>query len=358
MLILLATYNGARYLPELLASIAGQTAGHWQLLIRDDGSTDATRDILAEAVRRDRRLMVLNDRQGRQGPSQNFGLLMQKAYELGARYVMLADQDDVWLPNKLEHSLRRMQQAEQASGPETPLLVHADLSVVDERLQMIHPSMTAYAGICRNPRDPLRTLLVYNFVTGCTALLNRPLLEAALPIPTAAVMHDWWLALCAAAVGRIGYLPEPVALYRQHADNTVGVHRFWDMVRPLSPYWQLRWKNAGAELTRSIRQAAALDRHLTSRAPHSAHQYQVVADYCHLFDRRRASLGRCVALWRLGIGPREVLRQLSLAARVFRLPPLAELELGLATEAKPTALAGSSTPRPHWNNLATRGERS
>ena len=66
MLILLATYNGARYLPELLASIASQTDGQWQLLIRDDGSTDATRDILANAARRDRRLMVLDDRQGRQ----------------------------------------------------------------------------------------------------------------------------------------------------------------------------------------------------------------------------------------------------------------------------------------------------
>jgi glycosyltransferase involved in cell wall biosynthesis len=356
MLILLATYNGARYLPQLLESIAAQTESRWRLVIRDDGSTDATRDILADAARRDRRLLLIEDALGRQGVSRNFSLLMRHALELGASYAMLADQDDIWLPHKLAHSWELMRQAEDAAPALAPLLVHADLSVVDERLSMIHPSMTAYAGMNRRPSDPLRTLLVYNFVTGCTVLLNRPLLEAALPVPAAAVMHDWWLALCAAATGQIHYLPQPVALYRQHDDNTVGVHGFWDIMRPLSPYWQRRWKDAGLELARSIQQARSLERHLAVVGRHSSSRRQLVGDYCRLFEDHLTAVGRCLAVRRLAIGPRETLRQLSLAARIFRLPPMAPIAGG-PPESAARVDAGGGPISPHRNaSVVRRGE--
>jgi GT2 family glycosyltransferase len=355
MLILLATYNGARYLPELLSSIARQSFGQWRLLVRDDGSTDATLAILAEAARRDRRVTLLEDNQGRQGASQNFALLLRRAQDLGASYITLADQDDVWLPHKLARSLELMQRAEGQAGSETPLLVHADLSVVDAGLNVIHPSMTAYARVQRAPHDPLRTLLVYNFVTGCTAMLNRPLLDAALPIPTKAVMHDWWLALCAAATGQIYYLSEPVALYRQHAGNTVGVHGYWEILNPLSPYWRRRWRNAGAELARSIEQAGDLHRHLAFQSGRSPLRCRLVEDFCSLFDQRTTTAARCLGVWRLGIGPRQMLRQASLAARISRLPQ--PNLVGSDGTAELTLNRGNLLAGPHCRSVAARGER-
>lgn len=73
----------------------------------------------------------------------------------------------------------------------------------------------------------LNRLLMQNVATGCTVMINRPLLELALPIPDAAIMHDWWLALVAAAFGKIGTVHEATVLYRQHGGNDTGARK-WD----------------------------------------------------------------------------------------------------------------------------------
>jgi hypothetical protein len=297
--VLLATYNGAAWLPALLESIQSQTLGDWELLARDDGSTDATAAILRSAAQTDRRITVVEDSAGRLGAKRNFEQLLLGAFSRGARYVALADQDDVWLPDKLRLQHAAMQAHESALGQRTPLLVHTDLRVVDERLRTIHPSHTVYERIARTcrPQQALRVALAHNFVTGCASLCNRALVELALPVPPEAVLHDWWLALCAAAAGRVVYRPEPTVLYRQHAQNSVGSTGIGRLAQ-LS-----RWRPARENLRRSAAQAQALARRLMERAcPESAEAAELANQYAALFDPARKTSRKIAAAWRLRAG--------------------------------------------------------
>jgi hypothetical protein len=112
------------------------------------------------------------------------------------------------------------------NGKKPPILVHLDLDVISEQLERIHPSFMGYQGLTHESRDPLRVLLTQNFVTGCATAINRPLLELATPLPVDVIMHDWWLALCAAACGRIEYLPHALFQYRQHDANQIEAEGF------------------------------------------------------------------------------------------------------------------------------------
>lgn len=223
--IVVATYNGAAHLRAQLDSLLAQTHSSWRALIRDDGSTDATLDVVREYVARfpDRFELVVDGRRAG-GAAANFGLLLERA---AAPYVMCCDQDDVWLPDKVERFVRAMRFHEGVFGEDTPLLVHSDLQVVGADLAVLHPSFWAYQHL--DPAWPERfgRALTQNVVTGCALMANRALLARALPVPPEAVMHDWWLALVASAFGRVVALPEATVLYRQHGRNDVGAKR-WD----------------------------------------------------------------------------------------------------------------------------------
>ncbi len=225
--ILLATYNGAAFLNQQLGSVENQTHRNWRLIVRDDGSTDTTPEIIeAFRARHPDKVVVLRDEDGNLGLVRNFSRLMEHA---SADYVAFCDQDDVWKPEKLELSLLKMREMEAEHGPERPLLVFTDLTVVDEDLQVVHPSFWRYQGVRPKRCNALIRLLLLNVVTGCTALMNRPLVEKSMPIPGGAVVHDWWVALVAAAFGAAGYIVQPTVLYRQHGKNILGardVHVF------------------------------------------------------------------------------------------------------------------------------------
>jgi glycosyltransferase involved in cell wall biosynthesis len=250
--IVLATYNGGRYLDEQIRSLQAQDVADWRLLVRDDGSTDDTPYRLRRFASEDSRISVLGtDR--RLGVVRNFGELLRQAHLDGAEYVFLCDQDDVWRPDKLRRSLSLMSRLEAEHGHGVPLLVHSDLEVVDLELRQVHPSFLEFQGIRHEERDPLQVLLAQNFVTGCASLLNRALLEFALPIPDACIMHDWWLAQCAAARGALGFLPEPTIRYRQHAANQIGAGGAWANLNVLNPRgrrlfaasWRVGFENVG-----------------------------------------------------------------------------------------------------------------
>ena len=119
----------------------------------------------------------------RLGAVASFSRVLQQALEAGADYVLLADQDDVWTASKIGMQLEVAQHLESESAWEQPVLVHSDLSVVAADLRIIHPSFVGYERLPHAPSNPLGTLLLQNYVTGCTILVNRPLLEIALPIP-------------------------------------------------------------------------------------------------------------------------------------------------------------------------------
>ncbi len=218
--IALATYNSERFLPEQLDSLFAQSVQNFVLLVADDGSSDGTMDIVADYANRfpERIRVVARDPQPL-GPLGNFARLIDAA---SADYLMFCDHDDVWLPDKIALSLARMAELENARGRATPLLVHSDLVVVDERLGTLSPSLFAYARIDPS-RNGVVSLLTRNVVTGCTVLANRALYQAARPVPAQATMHDHWLALVASSLGGITWLDEPTILYRQHGRNAIGV---------------------------------------------------------------------------------------------------------------------------------------
>lgn len=252
--VLLATYNGARFVAEQIDSILAQGHPHLRLLIRDDGSTDQTPAILAQYAARWPEKVAVLDGGGNLGPSGNFSALLQQAT---APYVMLSDQDNVWLPGRIDGLLARIERLEAELGPQRPILVHSDLTVTDEALRPLCPSFWSYQHLDPWRGSTLNRLLVQNVVTGCAVMLNRALAQKARPIPPEAVMHDWWLALVAAALGRLDCLPESGILFRQHGTNQIGAVR-WDLPHVLhkaATFWDRRLVTKGMQETQ--RQARA-----------------------------------------------------------------------------------------------------
>jgi glycosyltransferase involved in cell wall biosynthesis len=218
--IALATFQSQRYLRPLLHSLFNQSDQTFSVLVADDGSTDATLDILSEfSFAHPNRIRVLQFEERAGGPCQNFSRLLDAAQ---AKYLMFCDHDDVWLPNKIETSLKRMREVEAVFGNQTPILVHTDLSVVDHELRPLFSSFSRQEKLSAHISN-LRQLMVQNNVTGCTMLLNKALYEIARPIPHGAAMHDWWIALVAAAFGKVSFVENATVLYRQHERNSVGI---------------------------------------------------------------------------------------------------------------------------------------
>jgi glycosyltransferase involved in cell wall biosynthesis len=220
--VLLGTYNGARFLGPQIESILDQEDVSFRILVRDDGSADGTPAVIEHYRRMRPERIVRVGGSGHLGAVGNFAGLLREAT---APYAALSDQDDVWARHKLRTLLGVMRDLESRHGVGTPLMVHSDLTVVDETLRERHPSFWRYSGF--DPRGTnLPRLLIKNTVTGCASLVNRALLELALPVPQAALVHDYWLALVAGAAGHIGIVEEPLVAYRQHARNVIGARPY------------------------------------------------------------------------------------------------------------------------------------
>lgn len=218
--ILLATYNGEKFLAEQIDSILTQTLNDWRLLIRDDGSTDQTQKIISHYVKTyPDKIIPIIDTNKNLGVTRNFERLMEHST---APYIMFCDQDDIWFPNKIETSLRKLQTMEQQYGLDVPLLVYTDLAVCDEEGTLTAHSFWKYQG--GDPSLPLDYVkaLVQNNATGNTFIFNCTLCNCALPFSPDAVMHDWWVALIALYLGKIDYLTDQTIMYRQHSTNVSG----------------------------------------------------------------------------------------------------------------------------------------
>lgn len=260
--ILMPTWNGEKFLCEQVDSLLAQDYPDFLIVTRDDGSRDSSPAIIAEYASRFPQCFHVVPADGRNlGASGSFAFLMdyalreKVALRLTTAYLMLSDQDDVWHADKLAKSMQLLQDLE-AQRPGLPVLVHGDLQVVDEARRQIAPSFVRYQGL-EPRRNSFGRLLVSNTVTGCTALCNEALVRRALPIPVAAVMHDWWLALVAGAFGTLGFLDEPLLEYRQHGANTIGAKEYRRERRPASLLRRLRDPQHDDILTALSLQAAA-----------------------------------------------------------------------------------------------------
>ncbi len=216
--VLLATYNGEKYISQLLDSLLHQTYSDFNVLIHDDGSKDKTMDIISEYVNSHPQKFKCLDVPSTGGVINNFSLLLN---ECESDYIMFCDQDDVWREEKIEKTLSAMKKAEEEFGNSTPLLVHGDMYVTDDKLNVISHSFFDFQKLdLRKPT--FNHLLVQNCITGCSVMINKALKEKSGEIPSDCAMHDWWLGLVAVLFGEIIFIREPLLYYRQHGGNQVG----------------------------------------------------------------------------------------------------------------------------------------
>ena len=266
MAILMAVYNGERHIRQQLDSILDgirvfQVAFPKEtvrLFISDDGSEDATPEIVEEYAGRYPGILEVCSRSkesspkrnaskraaqgaGGRGPAANFFFLLREAGRRKDISVCLfADQDDVWLPEKPVRNYRRIREAESRFGEECPLLLHSDALITDSLLNPLPGTMHTRSRL--RVHKGLPSLLVENVVTGNTMACNGALLSLFVP-PQRAVMHDWWLALTAKVFGRLLYDSTPLVLYRQHGSNTLGAERGFLLWRYFSKKERQRIQN-------------------------------------------------------------------------------------------------------------------
>lgn len=222
--ILLAAYNGGEYLEAQINSLLSQTYSNWSLILRDDASSDNTTSIIRRYARElPEKIMLIEDSDGRLGYAQNFARLMNYS-ENG--YMMFCDQDDIWLDNKIELTLRRMLELEAATGKDMPLLIATDLYVTDGSLNLLSNSFWKYARL--NPNHAfLNRLLVQNVLVGCTIMINKTLRDLVLPLPVAEITHDGYIGLVTSVFGKIECIRTPTVLYRRHDRNVTNIPEEW-----------------------------------------------------------------------------------------------------------------------------------
>ena len=300
--ILLATYNGEKYIGEMIESILAQDYQDWQLVLSDDQSRDRTVSILDDYAAKypDR---IIHYRSGAHfGNAQGHFLHLLNRFP-DAPYLMFCDQDDVWHKDKVSATLKKMKEIEK---PGTPALVHTDLRVVDGQLQEMHPSFLGYSGLSGH-RLALKQLLVQNVVTGCTMMVNGDLAKLAnAHMPAGKVlMHDWWLALLASAMGTTAFLSEATIDYRQHGNNTVGAKNTRSLAYILK---KIRNDGVRKAMEDTYAQAEVFLEALGGRM--APEQRQLVADYAAL--KHRGPMGRRVGFCKGGYykyGVRRIIAQ-------------------------------------------------
>lgn len=213
--ILMAVYNGAVWLPDQLCSFKHQTHRNWSLLVSDDGSTDDSKDLIDCFARANRDTSVkLIDGPG-QGFAANFLEMLCKVDE-ESHYIAFADQDDSWLPEKLERGIAAI-----ADVPEgTPALYCGRTLVCSRRLRPMHPSHEF------KQKPSFENAIVQNIGGGNTMVFNNAalkLLKLSLQGSLTVASHDWWVyQIISGAGGKVIYDTEPMVLYRQHGGNVIG----------------------------------------------------------------------------------------------------------------------------------------
>lgn len=218
--ILMATYNGAIYIREQIDSLFSQTYSNWHLYVHDDGSTDNTIQIIMEYYTKHPEKITLMDYTPQGGACKNFLSMLER---VDSSYYMFCDQDDVWLPEKIELSLKEIRKREQES-PGIGIVVCSDLFVVDEDMKVINDSMWDYLCIYPQYIKTFRDSGASAIATGCTMLFNQKAKAACLPYSPCIMMHDCWVCLCTLKQqGKLYGISRQLVRYRQHDNNTLGV---------------------------------------------------------------------------------------------------------------------------------------
>lgn len=229
--IIMGTYNGEKYIKEQIDSILSQDYAGWKLFIFDDGSKDNTEKIVNEYVKNYPDKIYFRKNKINFGAAGNFfNGIKEVATKLApeAEYFCFADQDDVWVKDKLSRSLAKIKQIEDGK----PALVFSDVAITDKNLTITAASYFEAEKVDRT-KISLNYLLMENKLIGGTVMINKALVglelraeEIGLVPHKKAKMHDWWFGLIAAGLGKIGYVEGFTEYYRQHENNVVGGGNF------------------------------------------------------------------------------------------------------------------------------------
>lgn len=213
--ILMAVYNGEKYLAEQIESILNQSYSDFRLLISDDNSTDSTREIINKYVEKDSRVVAFLQYKN-QGVQKNFEYLLDKVEN---EYFMFSDQDDIWQKDKIKKTFDKLIETDSD-------MVYSDLEVVNENLKTINKSYWKLKGFEKKVKkyNNFESLYLNNYITGSTILAKSKWIKKILPLPCKSkyILHDYWTALIISKFGKITYIEEPLVKYRQHTDNSIG----------------------------------------------------------------------------------------------------------------------------------------
>jgi glycosyltransferase involved in cell wall biosynthesis len=292
VIVLMSTFNGEKYIDEQIRSILQQLPPDGHLIIRDDGSSDGT--VARIRAFEDVRIELLEGHNT--GFATSFLTLLALAPS-NAEMVMFSDQDDVWLPEKIQRAWQHL-----LPHSAQPALYGSAQMLVDESLNPLQPTPPW-------PRQPsFSNALTENIITGCTAALNQPamLLLQSAGAPVTIKFHDWWLYLVVSAFGVVTYDNRPTLLYRQHTKNLIGHGAGWwgrqtQMLRFLIKH---NWTGI------LLAQIAAILQHFDGRL--NAEQTKLVTDYFRVVGTSAKPR------WRLIFGFRRW-RQKAIHEPIFRI---------------------------------------
>jgi len=215
--VVMATFNGEKYIREQLDSILNQDYRNLEVIVVDDASTDSTVSILEEYSQRDKRVSYTCSEKNA-GTSASFELALGSAK---GDFIAFSDQDDIFDMRKISVMVAALK-----ANPSRDMVV-SDLALIDAEGNIIADSMWQHQQLRVKEGKPFKQLLYMNFVTGCAMMIRRRLLKIALPLPVGCMVHDWWFAVvsCSERGGGLVLVKDALTLYRQHGANSIGSHQ-------------------------------------------------------------------------------------------------------------------------------------
>ena len=197
--VCIATYNGQLFVHKQLVSILKQLDDNDEVIISDDCSTDSTLEIIRSL--NDNRIKIFSNKRFK-SLIFNFENALKQA---NGDVIFLSDQDDIWVDDKVKSYMDKLKSAD---------LVFSNVSIIDENDSIVNNQI-----LTEIPKCSLLNLIFSNHVIGATIAIKRELLEKSLPFPKLIPMHDQWMAIMAIYYGKIGYIEQPMLLYRRHLGN-------------------------------------------------------------------------------------------------------------------------------------------
>lgn len=209
--ILMATYNGEKYLVEQLDSIINQTYHNWNLLIRDDNSIDKTLEIIQNYHKKDKRIKILKDNKGNLGIVRNFEELLKSSE---SEFIMFSDQDDIWVENKLDMYLKMIEKIKNKG-----FMIHSDAILFDKnKSNILKDTFISKKAINKG----LENVFFNYFVQGATILISKEIKNFILPFPKEVYLHDRYIHLISELFFERIFINKALIYYRQHGDNQIG----------------------------------------------------------------------------------------------------------------------------------------